>query len=67
MRKIGNKRAGALGPIDIMDHNIPSSYHGAFKTQITGIRARKIPRPRTSIDRLIDEKTNTGVFNTWVK
>jgi hypothetical protein len=67
MRKTRNKGAGALRPIDIMDHNIPSSWNRAFKPQITVIRARKMPRPRTRIDRLIDEKTNSGIFNTWVK
>ncbi len=64
MRKTRNKGAGALRPIDIMDHNIPSSLNKAFKPQI---RAQKIPRPRTRIDRLVDEKTNTGILNTWVK
>jgi hypothetical protein len=49
-----------------MDHDMPSSYYGAFKTQVTVIRAQKIPRPRTSIDSLIDEKTILGAFNTWV-
>ncbi len=67
MRKTRNKGAGALRPIDIMDHNIPSSLDRAFKPQITVIRARKMTRPRTGIDRLMDEKTNTGIFNMGVK
>jgi hypothetical protein len=67
MRITRKKGAGALRPIDIMDHNIPSSLNRAFKPQITVIRARKIPRPRTRIDRLIDEKTDMGFFNSWVK
>jgi hypothetical protein len=30
MRKTRNKGAGALRPIDIMDHDIPSSLNRAF-------------------------------------
>ncbi len=67
MRNIGSKRTSALRPINIMDHNIPSSYHGAFKMLITVIRAWKVPKQRTSIDRLVNEKINLGVCNTWVK
>ncbi len=66
MRKTRNKGAGALRPIDIMKHNIPSSLNRAFKPQITIIRAWKISRPRTEIDRLIDEKTDLEIFSTWV-
>jgi hypothetical protein len=64
MRKARYKGADALRPIDIMDHNIHSSLNKAIKLQITIIRAQKIPRPSTRIDRLIDEKTNTGIINT---
>jgi hypothetical protein len=64
MSKIRNIGAGALRPIDIMDHNIPSFLNRAFMPQIVVIRAWKISRPRTRIDRPIDEKTNSGISST---
>ncbi len=66
MRKVGNNGAYALRSLDIMDHNIHCSYHGALKPQITVIRAWKIHKQRASIYRYINEK-NVGIFNRWVK
>jgi hypothetical protein len=62
--KIGNKRARANRPVDIMDHNISSSLHKAFEPQNAIIRAWEIPRPRAWINRFTNEKTNSGIFNT---
>ncbi len=45
-----------------MDHNTPSSYQRVFKSQISVIKAWKTPRPRTSIDGLIDGKNKHRNF-----
>jgi hypothetical protein len=50
-----------------MDHNISSSFHRASEAQITIVGAWKIPRPRAWVDRFIDKKTNTRIFNSRVK
>jgi hypothetical protein len=59
LREIENKRARALRPVDVMDHNIPSSFHKASEVEIAIIRARKIPRPRAWIDSFVDKKANS--------
>jgi hypothetical protein len=67
LREIGGKGAGALRPIDIMNHNIPSPLHRASESQKTIIRAWIIPRQRTWIDSFVNEKTDSGIYNTWVE
>ncbi len=67
IKKIGNKRARANRPVDIMDHNISSSFHRASEPQNAVIRAWKIPRPRAWVDGFINEKTNSGVFKSRVE
>jgi hypothetical protein len=67
MRKTRKEGVGTLMPVNIMNSNITSSLNRAFKLQITAIRARNIPRPRTRVDKFIDKKANSGIFNTWVK
>jgi hypothetical protein len=54
-------------PVDIMDCNIPDPFHRAFESHITIIRACKNPRPRTQIDRLIDDETISRIFYSWTE
>jgi hypothetical protein len=45
MRKIRNKRANALRPINIINHKSPCDFYRPFELQITVIKAWKSFRP----------------------